>query len=681
MIPSTLAKGRPAPLGVHRSLVAILCAVTAAVLLAPASLARAQNGRDTGDDKGDESRQLTRLSLEELANIKVVSVSKREEGNLETPGSVNVITSEDIRRTGSISIPDALRTSPGLQAAKIDADEWALAIRGFSSRLSRSVLAVVDGRSIWTPLFAGIFWDSQDVMLEDVEQIEVSRGPGGAVYGANAMNGVINITTKSAKDTQGGLLALGLGTADREAALRYGGKFGTDVNYRVFGKYALRDGTKPITPAGYDDAWKLGLGGFRMDWERDPANAITLIGNLYDGSSIQPTTLASFTAPFARVVAGEARFTGQNILGRWKRALAGHGEITSQAYFDHSKRVEPYYGEGRNTVDLDIQHHFDWGGRNDFVWGANFRRSDGTFNGSQVIRLDPARRADDVAGVFANNEMRVLDDRLRLTAGTKLEWNDYSGWNAQPSARVAYVLPHHTFWGSLTRAVRTSSRIERDIVLYSPLSATEPIFAKTTGSDAFQPESVVALETGYKLRFSRVILTASAFRNRYFEIANNVPGTPFTEGGGDEPIRTVTPISILNGGDGHSTGFEAKAIFSPSAKFRLDGSYSYLKVTREGATAATFRQNTPRNQFWLTSYFTPVPKLDVDLVFRVLGAIPNAGQRVGAYADTDLRVGYRPSERVEVSVTGTNLLHASHPEFGGGFVVERAVRVQTTVHF
>lgn len=629
-------------------------------------------------ESSDDPAQLARMSIEELAGLKVVSVTRRPESNLEAPGAIHVVTAEDIRRTGSLTIPDALRLAPGLQASRIDADEWALAIRGFASRLSRSVLVVMDGRSVWSPLFAGTFWDAQDTLLEDVAQIEVSRGPGGAVYGANALNGVIAVTTKSARDTHGGLLVLGGGTEDAQGNLRWGGVLGKDVHYRVFGKYAARDGTTPVTPAGYDDRWDMALGGFRLDWSRKERDTFTVLGDAYDGSSPQPSAVAIFTPPYSRLAVGDAAFRGRSVLGRWRRTLGGAGELTAQGYYDHTTRHEAYYSEARDTVDIDLQHHFDWGGRHDFVWGASYRRSAGTFEGQPTLRIDPAKRSDDIGGVFANDELRFLADRLRVTVGTKFEWNDYSGWNVQPSGRLAWLLRGHTFWASATRALRTSSRVERDILVYTSLSPTQPLFARTSGSPDFQPENVVALEAGYKLHVSRLILTASAFRNRYYDLAFNDVGPPAPEAGSDPP-RAIIPVRITNGPGGSADGFEAKALVSATKAWRVQASYSFLDLGLDGEPGKTFKSNSPRHQFWLASYLTPLEPLDVDVVFRAVGSI--AGHNLPSFTDVDARVAYRVRPGLEFSIAGSNLLSPSHAEFGGGFEVERSGRVQATLRF
>jgi iron complex outermembrane recepter protein len=627
-----------------------------------------------------DSRQLTRLSLEELASLKVVTVSGRQEASAEVAGAVYVVTSEEIQATGALTLPDAMRLAPGLQASRIDADEWALAIRGFASRLSRSVLVVMDGRSLWTPLFAGVFWGTQDTLLEDVAQIEVGRGPGGAVYGANALNGVISITTKSARDTPGALLTLGGGSADRAAGLRYGGARGDSLHYRVYAKHALRDGTRPTSAAGYDDEWEMNQGGFRLDRRRGERDAFTVSGDLYRGSAGQPTTVATFTPPFSARLEGDASFRGQNVVGRWTHTFAGGGEITTQAYYDHARRHEPHYTEDRDNVDLEVRHRLQWGSRHQAIWGLDYRRSPGSFQAVPSIQIVPGERVDDIAGLFANDEVRFAGGRLRLTLGTKLEWNDYSGWNVQPSGRIGWLAGPHWFWGSATRALRTSSRVERDVVLYTSLSAAQPLFAKVMGSPDFEPESVVALEAGYKLRTARVVARVSAFHNDYRDLASNEPGTPFLEEGTPpEPVRTVVPVRITNGPGGTASGVEALAIFWPHESWRVQASYSFLEQGLDGPAGSGFKANSPRHQVWVASSVSPRPDLELSVVFRAVGAIP--GHQVPAYQDLDARVAFRPRAGLELAASGSNLLHARRPEFGGGFEVERAGRLQATLRF
>jgi iron complex outermembrane receptor protein len=615
--------------------------------------------------------------------VQVETVSRRPEARIDAPGAVHVITVEDMRRTGVTPLPDAMRISPGLQASTIDADEWALSIRGFASRLSRSVLVTLDGRSLWTPLFAGVFWDQHDTSLLDLDRIEVTRGPGGALFGANAFNGIIAIQTRPADRTHGGFLNVGIGTAEQTSTLRYGGEARPDLHYRVWGQYRRRDGTTP-TGAGYDDTWHLATGGFRSDWLRG-RDTFTLQGDLADGDAGGSIVLTSFTPPFTTTATDDAEFGGGNALARWRRSFEGGGTLAVQGYFDRTHRREPHFEETRNTFDLEVQHRLPWGGRHDFVWGVNVRHSRGDFRGMPTLLIEPAFRADDIAGVFVQDEVRA--GKLHVTGGAKAEWNDYSGWHLMPSVRAALVFAgRHNVWGSVSRAVRTTSRVERDVVLYSLVNAAGPAFVRVNGSDDFRPESVVAYEAGYKVRAaSRLYLDVTGFYNDYDDLASNEIGAPFVEPGTPpEPPRVVVPARFANLKEGSAWGAEAAATAVLRPGWRVQASYSYLGLDIRPDPASTDRSealedNSPEHQLWVTSYLTPREDLDLDVTLRHVGEIP--GHRVEAYTELDARAAWRPTGWLEVAVVGQNLLHDQHVEFGGGFAIDRAVRARATVEW
>lgn len=633
----------------------------------------------------DQPQDLTRLSIDELAAMKVVTVSRRPEAQLQAAGAVHVLTSEDVRRAAATTLADVLRLSPGVQASVIDANEWALAVRGFASRLSRSVLVLMDGRSLWTPLFAGVFWDAQDTMMEDLDRIEVSRGPGGALYGANALNGVINIVTRDAWATQGGLATVAGGSAERTAALRWGDTLGSHTAFRVHGRYLRRDGTTPSGTSGYDDTWRFVKGGLRLDTQPASSQGFTLLADAYDGRSRTAGVAGSFTAPFALPFEGPVRLRGGSIVGRWRRAFEGGGDAWLQVYYDHTRRQEPHYAARRHTADVEMQHHFQWGGAHDTVWGASYRLSHGVFDGTPVLHVVPPARTDDIAGLFVHDETR-LGDRVRLMLGSKVEWNDYSGWNLQPSARLAWTpSERHTFWAAAARAVRTSSRIEHDVVIYTPLSATQPLFARVTGSPDFQPESVLTWEAGYKTRpLSGLLLDVAAFHSRYDDLASNEVGPPVVEPGVPPgPPLTVLPVRLANGQEGSASGIEATATASVSRRWRVQAAYSFLRVNQTPKPGSSdrnegFEGNSPRHQLWVASYFTVTGGLDLDLVFRRVGRI--ATHAVPAFSELDARLGLRVRD-LELSVAGKNLLHARHAEFGGGFEVDRSVLARATLEW
>ena len=649
-------------------------------LFAPSLAAVAAPATDAGAADAADARDLTRLSIEELANLEVTAISRRPEPAIEAPGAIHVVTEEDIRRSGISALPDAVRLAPGVQSSRIDADEWALAVRGFASRLSRSVLVTMDGRSLWTPLFAGVFWDEHDTSLLDLDRIEVSRGPGGALFGANALNGIIAIRTKTADRTHGGLANLGLGTAEQTATLRYGGAPRDGLHYRVWGQYRRRDGTTPVGEGGYDDTWTLGSGGFRTDWIGGD-DTLTVQGDLHAGDAGVSVGVASFTPPFTSTIAGDAEFTGGNLLARWHNALAAGGDVTLQAYYDRTDREEPHYRETRNTLDLDAQHHFA-AGRHDVVWGLNLRTSKGDFRGIPTLRIEPERRRDDMASVFAQDELRA--GRFHLTAGAKAEWNDYAGWDLMPSVRAALVSGRHNLWASVNTAVRTSSRIERDIVLYSLVSPAPLAFARVDGSDDFLSESVVAYEAGYKARLGeRVYFDLAGFHHEYDDLASNeVAGAPFVEvGTPPEPPRVVVPVTIANLKTGEVSGAEAAVTASMRAGWRVQAAYSFLAVNITPGPESSdrneaFEDNSPRHQLWAASYLTLREDTDLDFTLRHVSSVP--AFQVDGYTELDARIAHRPRPGLELALVGQNLLHAEHPEFGGGFAIDRAVRARAT---
>ncbi len=653
----------------------ILCAATVAHGAEPVPAVPAV--ADLGD--------LTRLSIEELANIQVETVSRRPEARIEAAGAVHVITEEDILRSGITALPTAVRLSPGVQASRIDADEWALAVRGFASRLSRSVLVTLDGRSLWTPLFAGVFWDQHDTSLFDLDRIEVSRGPYGALFGANAVNGIISIVTKGAERTHGGLASVGIGTGEQVGTLRYGGEARPGLHYRAWGQYRRRDGTTALEDGAYDDRWTIATAGFRTDWLRGD-DVVTVTGGLSDGEAGQRIEVASFTPPFTRVLDGDAEFGGAHLLGRWRHELSAADHVSFQAYYDRTRREEVHFREVRDTVDFDAQHGFTWGGRHDFAWGLHARRSHGDFRGAfPTLRIEPPDRTDDIFGVFAQDEVHA--GALRLTAGAKAEWNDYSGWHVQPSVRGAVLLAgRHNLWAAVSRAVRTSSRVERDLVAYfhaSPQDPARPVFGRVTGSDAFRPESVVSYEAGYKARLgSRVYFDVSGYHAVYDDLATNEAGAVVGEPGEPPaPDRIVIPFVVGNGQEGSVSGVETSGTASLRPGWRVQAAHSFLRLNQSPKPGTTdlnegFEGNTPRHQVWMASYLTVREDVDLDLTVRRVGAIP--GHRVDAFTELDARVAWRPRERLELAVVGQDLLHRRHPEFGGGFAVDRAVRARAT---
>ena len=321
--------------------------------------------------------QLKTLSLEQLGNVEVTTMSKAPEQVWQTAAAVYVITQDDIRRSGATSIPEALRLAPGVEVARISANKWSIGIRGFGSRLSRSVLVLIDGRSVYTTLLAGTYWEVQDTVMEDIERIEVIRGPGGTVWGPNAVNGVINIITKKTADTHGALVSAGGGNQEQGfLSTRYGGGNDRGFNYRVYAK-GFNRGSEFHSDGDRNDRWGAAQGGFRLDWQANQRDSFTVQGDIYDERAGESVTLVNYAPPYKQIVDGFSYLSGGNILGRWTRTFREGDDIQLQAYYDRTNRHEPNFGDIRNTFDIDFLQRFHAGSRHHFSWGLGARASDG----------------------------------------------------------------------------------------------------------------------------------------------------------------------------------------------------------------------------------------------------------------------------------------------------------------
>lgn len=408
---------------------------------------------------------LTQLSLEELMNIQVTSVSKKSEPLSRAAAAIFVITQEDIRRSGAQSLPEVLRLAPGIEVARVDAHSWAITSRGFNDRFANKLLVLVDGRTVYTPLFSGVFWEAQDLMMEDIERIEVIRGPGATLWGANAVNGVINIITRSARDSQGILLTAGAGTEEPGfGAVRYGTRLADDVYLRAHGRYRTHDGSLRLDGRPAEDDWRAAGGGFRLEWGPTADRGLTVQGDFYRDRFHQRYTLTSFLPPHSWEVPGINQVEGENFLVRWGHLLPDASRLQLQFYWDRSRNESVIFNERRSTMDFDLQHQIRLTESQELVWGFGYRTSGDRIAPTSTIQLDPDRRRTHLFSAFAQNEVELVADRLQLMVGSKFEHNDFTGFEIQPGLRLAWTpKPEQTFWGSVSRAVRTSSRAEHDV--------------------------------------------------------------------------------------------------------------------------------------------------------------------------------------------------------------------------
>src|SRR5947207_8365738 len=476
--------------------------------------------------------ELKKLSLEQLLDIEVTSVSRRPEKLSETASAIQVITQEDIRRSGATSLPEALRLAPNLQVAQVNSHDWAISARGFNNTLANKLLVMIDGRAIYTPLYAGVFWDVQDVMLEDIDRIEVVSGPGGTLWGANAVNGVINIITRSAHDTLGTLASADAGTEERGVALRHGRSLGEDASARLYAKGFRYDHSVTADGNAVADAWDLKQAGFRADWGKN-GSGITLLGNAYDGKS-QGSGFPDRTV------------SGANLLARWSRELGDGAGLQAQVYFDRNHRKQPgLFTLDIDTIDVDLQHHFSWGGKHEIVWGGGARTNRDHTTGGSILAFVPAADTLTLVHVFAQDTVS-LSEHVKFTFGSKFERNSYTGLEVQPSARLAWKLDEHgLLWSALSRAVRTPSRVDRALVTPS-FNLPPPYSGKlVTGPPFFESEKLTAFELGYRAQPTpQSSFSFSAFYNDYDRLRSLEPAP----GGG---------FLIGNGIAGHASGIEA----------------------------------------------------------------------------------------------------------------------------
>jgi iron complex outermembrane receptor protein len=590
---------------------------------------------------------LKKLSLEQLLAIEVSSVSRRPERLSETASAIQVITGEDIRRSGATRLPEALRLATNLEVDQLDASQWAISARGFNSPLANKLLVLIDGRTVYSPLFAGVFWDAHDVLLEDIEQIEVISGPGATLWGANAVNGVINITTRSTKNTQG-LVALGGGGTELHGlgGVRYGGPLGSEARFRVYGKYSDRDGTSLGTGQAVANDWSLGQGGLRLDWDASSADLITVQGDLYEDRS-------DLTA------IDDAVTRGGNVLGRWSHRISERSDLRAQAYVDRVHREVPgSYDDALNTYDVDFQHRILLGRRNDVVWGVGYRLVEDDLSSGGLL-FSTRRASLETVSAFAQDEI-ALRDRLRLTLGTKLEHNEYTDFEIQPSIRLAWTLTdRQTFWTAVSRAVRTPSRLDRDLVILP--------------GPNFHSEKLLAYELGYRARpLERLSLSVATFYHDYDDLRTVEPA----------PSPGLTLGVLANGQEGESYGVELAGRYRATDRWQLQLGLTELRVDirpKAGSANRTFGASEAadsRHRVSLRSSLDLPWALQLDAGYRYVSRITNPNLAVPGYSELDLRLAWVPMPKLELSVIGQNLLHERHLEFGSAAsqqAIERGV--------
>jgi iron complex outermembrane receptor protein len=610
------------------------------------------------------------MSIEQLLNESITSVSKKETKLNDAPAAVTVITQEDIRRSGLNSVPELLRLVPGMEVARVSGSEWAVSARGFNNEFANKLLVLVDGRSVYTPSFGGVHWDSQDLVLEDLERIEVIRGPGATLWGANAVNGVINIITKSAKETQGWLVSTTGGTEDQPGtSVRYGVQVATNLYLRTYVKYFNRDSLVNSSGGDAADNWNAARGGLRLDWEPTQRNTFTLQGDYYNLRAGQTVTDVSLGPPFSRQNDITAQSYGGNLLGRWTHNNAEGSQFTFQSYYDFFEHQDGRNKEYRDTFDIDAQHHFALGQRNDVVYGAGYRFTSDRLPAAFFATLTPERRNDQIYSGFLQDEITLVHERLRLTLGSKVEHNERSGMEYEPSARLLWTPSEkQSVWASISRAARTPTRADQDArvnLAAFQLSPFAPaMLVSSFGNPQATSEKLLAYELGYRIEPAKNLsLDIATFYNSYRNlIAYEALPTAF-ELTPPPPHLLVSSSQAENSNSAETYGAEISVQWRVSENWKLMGSYSLFQANlypdRQGAAS------NPQQQFQIRSYVNLSRTVELNsALYYVDRIITDAGARFPSYFRFDTGLTWHPTSSLEIAVWGQNLFQSRHGEFG-----------------
>lgn len=593
--------------------------------------------------QAQEGGALADYSLEQLADVVVTSVARQETRLSEAPASVFVISGAEIRRSGATSLPEALRLAPNLQVARADAHDYAISARGFGSALANKLLVLIDGRSVYSPLFSGVFWDTNDVVMADVERIEVISGPGATIWGANAVNGVINIITKSARDTQGSQLVLRGGEEGASGSVRHGGALGNDGHYRVYAKLVRHDDIGREDGSVSGTGWERQQAGFRADWDGE-GRSTTLSGDIYDGK-------------LDEIGERDTRLAGANLVARSLRTLADGSTLRLQAYLDHTRREQTLGAQRLETIDLEAQHNLRAGARHSLAWGGGYRLSRDRIRSSPWLSMLNENKTLRWANLFVQDEI-ALTDTLRATAGIKAEHNVYTGIEWLPSARLAWnVRPDSLAWAALSRTVRAPSRIDRDLRLAAGAAPNRTPRYFVEGGPGFESETARVIEFGYRAQPTPAIsYSATLFHSEYDRLRTL-------------ELRPGAPAQFENHARGRVSGLETWASWQVLRGWRLSGGAVFQDVriqsedaSRDWSRLLGMASNDPKHYWSLRSAHELGADLQLDLSLRHVGKLSRPA--VPGYHELDARLAWQARPNLELALVGRNLLHDQHAEFG-----------------
>jgi iron complex outermembrane recepter protein len=619
------------------------------------------------------STDLTTKSLEDLMNVEVTSVSKSEQTLSRTASAIFVITAEEISRSGATNIPDLLRMVPGMDVAQINANTWAVSARGFNGEFSNELLVMVDGRTVYVPTFGGVFWDVLDMPLDDIERIEVIRGPGGTIWGANAVNGVVNIITKKAADTRGALIVAGGGNLDQGiGTAQYGGALGKYTDYRVYSKYLNQAQLPGLGGQNGGDSWHLLSGGFRVDSTLSPKDTVTVQGNLYAGREGNPSlALQSVISPTAQQIDPEVNLSGGFLQLVWNHTFSARSDTSLQVSYDDYKRVD-VLDEGRYTLNFDFQHHFFWGQRQSIVWGLDYRYSSSHTNGDLTITLNPADLNTQIAGSFIQDEIALSPDRVYLTVGTKLEHDYYTGFVLLPSARLTWQPNgHQMFWAAISRAARTPSSVdtaERLNFAGFPGPNGTPVLIGQVGNPHFKNEDLTAYEVGTRITaLKHLSIDIAAFYGDYTHQGTVEPAPPVFETT-PAPPHLFIPTTFENLMHGESQGLEIAANWKVTDRWTLSPGYAFEQIhmhldpsSQDTSSVSAAEGSSPVNSAQLRSHFIFPHNMSWDTSAYFVGRLDDP--KIPSYTRVDTSLSWHYREGLSISLVGQNLVRDQHLEF------------------
>ncbi len=633
---------------------------------------------------GDGSAGLADLSLEELLNMEITTLSRKAEDLADAPAAVFVISQNDIARSGARSIPDLLRMVPGMQVAQIDSNKWAVTARGANGRFANKLLVLMDGRSVYSPLLSGVYWDVQDTDLSSIERIEVIRGPGATMWGSNAVNGVVNIISKKAADTQGAALSvMASDPSGGEVVVRYGGQ-SEDLAYRLYAKAFDYDGNIDTLgmPAG-DDYDAVRLGG-RADWANNERVSASLTGEYYVGESGEMSIVRDIVPPYESISQATSDVEGGFLQYKWTRQSDNGGSLQVLSYLVHEERDSYSLSEKRDTADLDVQYRIGGLDKHDVMWGLALRYTRDDLVGSTEIDITPNSASQRIFSAFIQDDIQITE-RLRLILGSKFESNSFSSQavEIEPSIRASYrINDYHSVWASVSRAVRTPSRGELDGMVVNavipptapPFSLPVPILVTLRGNRDFASEEIVAYEMGFRFRTDRLFVDLAMFYNDYDELRSVSHGDTICQPSGD--LITVnpaclatspyveTPFNLENGYFSESVGAELWVSREMNDWWKLQAGYTYyhsIEPNDSNPLLLTFAEDSPEHQASVRSSMDLGSDLHMDLWLRYVDELEK--QQMDSYTALDARISWSPRDTFELSAVGRNLIAGRHIEF------------------